>query len=170
MKSLKTLFCVTSFALCFGTASMANAASITPNGSFTTNAGTIVVTSPSSFGQPVTCGITFGGTVTAGVATITSAKLTGGGLCGLPTLKNIPSPGWVLTATSFNATTGLGAGTVTNVGWTVAFPASNCGAGSINVVWNQATHTLSTPSSQSLSGSCAVQSLSVVAPSLSLAP
>ncbi|MEB2648908.1 alkane oxidation protein activator PraB [Pseudomonas sp. MYb541] len=170
MKSLKTLVSLTALTVCMGAASMANAASITPNGPFTTNAGTIVVTSPSSLGAPVTCGITFGGTVAGGVATITSAALTGGGLCSLPTLKNIPSPGWVLTATSFNAATGAGLGTVTNVGWTVAFPASNCGAGSINVVWNQATHTLTTPSSQSLSGNCAVQSLSVVAPSLSLAP
>lgn len=169
MKSLKTLVCASSFALCFGAASMANAASIIPNGAFTTDPGTIVVTSPSSFGAPVTCGITFGGTVTGGVATITSASLTGGGLCGLPKLKNIPSPGWVLTATSFAPSTGIGAGNVTNVGWTVAFPASNCGPGTITVAWNQATKML-TAANQALSGSCAVQSLSVKAPSLSLAP
>nr|WP_314563524.1 alkane oxidation protein activator PraB [uncultured Pseudomonas sp.] len=170
MKSLKTLVSLSALAVCMGAASMASAATITPEGSFTTSAGTIVVTSPSSFGAPVTCGITFGGTVKDGKATITAASLTGGGLCNLPTLKNIPAPGWGLSITSFNAASGLGAGVVNNVGWTVAFPASNCGAGSINVNWNQATHTLTTPSSQSLSGSCAVQSLSVTAPSLTVVP
>lgn len=164
MKSLKTLVCVTSFALCFGAASMASAASVSPNGPFTTSAGTIVVTSPSSSGLPITCGVTFGGTVAGGVATITSASLSGGGLCSLPTLKNIPSPGWVLSATS------LTTGTVANVGWTVVFPASNCGAGTINVVWNDSTQTLTTPSSQPLSGNCAVQSLSVKAPTLHVVP
>jgi hypothetical protein len=170
MKSLKTLVCVGSFALCFGAASMASAATITPNGSFTTSAGTITVTSPSSAGLPVTCGITFSGTVASGIATITSASLTGGGLCSLPTLKNLPSPGWVLGMSTFDPVTNKGTGAVANVGWTVAFPASNCGAGSINVVWDEGTQTLSTPSSQSLSGNCAVQSLSVKAPTLHVTP
>lgn len=169
MKSLKTLVCVSSFALCFGAASMASAASITPNGAFTTDPGTIVVTSPSSGGAPITCGITFGGTVVAGVATITAASLTGGGLCGLPTLKNIPAPGWELTATSFTPTSGAGIGIVKRVGWTVVFPPSNCGDGTINVTWDQATHML-TAANQPLSGNCAVQSLKVKAPTLSLAP
>jgi len=166
MKSLKTLVCATSLALCFGAASMANAATITPAGPFTTSAGTIVVTSPSFCGRPITCGVTFGGTVTSGVVTITAATLSGGGLCGLPVLKNIPSPGWVLSATSYDPVTKKGTATVTNVGWTVAFPPSNCGPGTLNLVWDEVTQTLSTTSSQSLSGSCAVQSLSVKAPTL----
>lgn len=169
MKSLKALVCLSSFALLFGAASMASAVSITPEGPFTTEAGTIVVTSPSSAELPITCGITFGGNVSAGVATITSATLTGGGLCNLPKLKNVPAPGWVLTANSFNASTGIGNGTVSNVGWTVAFPPSNCGAGTINGEWNQATRTL-TGKNQPLSGNCAVQSLTVKVPSLSVTP
>ncbi|NWN49027.1 protein activator of alkane oxidation PraB [Pseudomonas sp. MAFF 301514] len=167
MKSLKTLVSLTALTVCMGAASMASAATITPAGPFTTSAGTIVVTSPSSAGAPITCGITFGGTVAgSGVVTITSAALTGGGLCGLPTLKNIPSPGWVLTATSYDPVTKKGTATVTNVGWTVAFPPSNCGAGTLNLVWDETTQTLSTPSSQPLSGNCAVQSLTVKAPTL----
>ncbi|AYG08328.1 protein activator of alkane oxidation PraB [Pseudomonas fluorescens] len=169
MKSLKALVRVSSFALLFGAASMASAVSIIPEGPFTTEAGTIVVTSPSSFGAPITCGVTFGGNVSAGVATITSATLTGGGLCNLPKMKNVPSPGWVLTATSYNASTGIGSGTVSNVGWTVAFPSSNCGPGTLNGEWNQATRTL-TGKNQPLSGNCAVQSLTVKVPSLSVAP
>ncbi|NVZ12348.1 MULTISPECIES: alkane oxidation protein activator PraB [unclassified Pseudomonas] len=166
MKSLKTLVSLTALTVCMGAASMASAATITPNGAFTTNAGTIVVTSPSSLGLPVTCGITFSGTVTGGVATITGATLTGGGLCAVPVLKNIPSPGWVLTATAFNAGTGIGAGTVTGVGWTIT-PGSDCGPSPLTVAWNQSTHTLSA-SSQTVSGNCSVRSLSVVAPTLSL--
>ncbi|NMX60590.1 protein activator of alkane oxidation PraB [Pseudomonas sp. WS 5059] len=169
MKSLKTLVCISSFALLFGAASMASAVSITPEGPFTTDPGTIVVTSPSSLGAPISCGIVFGGNVSGGVATVTSATLTGGGLCNLPKLKNIPSPGWVLTATSYNASTGTGTGTVSNVGWTVAFPASNCGAGTLNGEWDQATRTL-TGKNQPLSGNCAVQSLSVRVPTLSVGP
>ncbi|MBT2372276.1 alkane oxidation protein activator PraB [Pseudomonas fluorescens] len=159
MKSLKTLVCATSFAMCFGAASMATAASVSPEGPFSTNAGTIVVKSPSSFGAAVTCGITFTGNVSGGVASINGASLTGGGLCSLPTLTNIP---WVLTAAS--ATTG----TVTNVGYKIAsVPATNCGPTTINVAWTPGTKTLSA-ANQSLSGNCTVVSLSVVAPTLSV--
>jgi hypothetical protein len=167
MKSLKTLVSLTALTVCMGAASMANAFSISPEGTFTTSTGSITVLSPSS-SLPVTCPITFSGKVTGGVATITGATVGGSGLCALPVLKNIPTPGWVLTATSASA------GTVTNVGYTIAglppiIPASNCGATTINVAWNGGTHTLSA-SGQPLSGSCTVQSLSVVATSLSIIP
>ncbi|TSD77346.1 protein activator of alkane oxidation PraB [Pseudomonas sp. KBS0710] len=161
MKSLKTLVCATSFALCFGAASMASAASITPDGPFSTNPGTIVVKSPSSFGAAVTCGITFTGNVSGGVASINGATLTGGGLCSLPTLTNLP---WVLTAAT--GTTG----TVTNVGYKItSIPATNCGPTPIAVAWTPGTKTLSA-ANQSLSGNCTVVSLSVVAPTLSVNP
>lgn len=175
MKGIKTLVSAAAIAVCLGATSMANAFSITPDGPFSTTAGTIVVQSPSSFGAAVTCGITFNGTVSGGIATISGASLTGGGLCGLPSLKNIPSPGWVLKATS--ATTG----TVDNVGYTIAksllFPATDCGSNTINVTWNGATHVLNA-AGQGLTGhttgsgnqNCTVQSLNVTAPTLSIAP
>jgi hypothetical protein len=161
MKSLKTLVCATSFAMCFGAASMASAASVSPDGPFSTNAGTIVVKSPSSFGAAVTCGITFTGNVSGGVASINGASLTGGGLCALPTLTNLP---WVLTAAS--GTTG----TVTNVGYKItSIPATNCGPTTIAVAWDPSSKTLSA-ANQSLSGNCTVVSLSVAAPSLTVNP
>ncbi|AZF10725.1 protein activator of alkane oxidation PraB [Pseudomonas sp. R2-37-08W] len=161
MKSLKTLVCATSFAMCFGAASMASAASVSPDGPFSTNAGTIVVKSPSSFGAAVTCGITFTGNVSGGVASINGATLTGGGLCALPTLTNLP---WVLTAAT--GTTG----TVTNVGYKInSIPATNCGPTPIAVTWAAGTKTLSA-ANQSLSGNCTVVSLNVVAPTLTVNP
>ncbi|MPQ87097.1 protein activator of alkane oxidation PraB [Pseudomonas sp. MAFF 730085] len=161
MKSLKTLVCATSFALCAGAASMASAASVAPEGPFSTSPGTLVVKSPSSFGAAVTCGITFTGTVSGGVASISGAALTGGGLCALPTLTNLP---WVLTAAT--GTTG----TVTNVGYKItSVPATNCGPTTIAVAWAPGTKTLSA-ANQSLSGNCSVVSLSVVAPTLTVNP
>ncbi|AZF42429.1 protein activator of alkane oxidation PraB [Pseudomonas sp. R1-43-08] len=161
MKSLKTLVCATSFAMCFGAASMASAASVSPDGPFSTNAGTIVVKSPSSFGAAVTCGITFTGNVSGGVASINGATLTGGGLCALPKLTNLP---WVLTAST--GTTG----TVTNVGYKISsIPATNCGPTPIAVTWAAGTKTLSA-ANQSLSGNCTVESLNVVAPTLTVNP
>ena len=173
MKSLKTLVSLSALAVCMGAASMANAVSISPDGAFSTSSGTIVVKSPSSFGAAVTCDITFKGNVTSGVATINDAKLTGGGLCDLPVLKNIPTPGWVLTATS------LSGGTVTNVGYTITkplIPLTDCGPDTINVTWNNSTHAL-TANNQTLTGhtsgtspNCVVQSLTVTAPSLTIVP
>ncbi|MCS3417580.1 protein activator of alkane oxidation PraB [Pseudomonas yamanorum] len=161
MKSLKTLVCATSFAVCFGAASMASAASISPDGPFSTSAGTIVVKSPSSFGAAVTCGITFTGNVSGGVASINGASLTGGGLCGLPTLTNLP---WVLTAAT--GTTG----SVTNVGYKItSIPATNCGPTTIAVTWTPGSKTLSA-ANQALTGNCTVVSLSVVAPTLTVNP
>jgi len=159
MKSLKTLVSLTALAVCMGAASMASAATITPDGPFSTSAGTIVVKSPSSFGAAVTCGITFTGNVSGGVATINGATLTGGGLCGLPTLTNIP---WVLTATSPTV------GTVTNVGYKISsIPATNCGPTTIAVAWNAGSKKL-TAANQSLSGNCTVVSLDVTAPTLTV--
>lgn len=167
MKSLKTLVSLTALTVCMGAASMANAASISPEGPFTTTGGTIVVQSPSSFGGSVTCGITFSGNVSGGVATINNAALTGGGLCGLPTLKNIPSPGWVLTASS--GTTGK----VANVGYTIkktiVIPATDCGPSSIDVTWDPAAHTL-TAANQALSGGCNIVSLTTTAAGLTVNP
>ncbi|KAA8563474.1 hypothetical protein FX985_03543 [Pseudomonas extremaustralis] len=165
MKSLKTLVSLSALAVCMGAASAANAFSISPNGPFSAN-GTISVQSPSSFGATVNCGVTFGGTVASGIATITSASLTGGGLCALPTLKNIPTPGWVLTPTS------LTGGTVSGVGYTIAssflFPATDCGPTTINVNYNNTTHVLSA-AGQTLTGhttgsgnqNCTITSLNV---------
>lgn len=167
MKSFKTLVCVSSFALCFGAASMASAAVITPDGPFTTDPGTIVVNTPSAPGD-ISCSVVFSGNVANGVATITKATLSGQLLCRIPVLKNIPTPGWVLTPGTYDATTQAGTGTVTGVGWTIALPPSNCGPGPLALVWNGATQVLSTTVSQSLSGNCAVKSLSVKAPTLQM--
>ncbi|ETK17190.1 protein activator [Pseudomonas sp. FH4] len=51
----------------------------------------------------------------------------------------------------------------------MAFPPSNCGAGTVSGEWNQATRTL-TGKNQPLSGNCAVQSLTVKVPNLSVVP
>ncbi|EPL07146.1 protein activator of alkane oxidation PraB [Pseudomonas sp. TH05] len=172
MKGIKTLVSAAAIAVCLGAASMASAASIIikdpdaptgpVDGPFSTSAGQIVVKSPSSLQAPVTCGITFTGNVSGGIATINGASLTGGGLCALPVLKNIPSPGWVLTASS------LTNGTVTNVGYTIAsFPSTNCGPNTIAVTWNESTKTLS-GSNIGLTGNCTIVSLSATAPKLSV--
>lgn len=169
MKSLKTLVCVTSFALSFGAASMASAASIVPNGPFTNLTGTITVLSPSS-SAPVTCTLTASGTVAGGVATISSASFTGGILCPLAQLKSLPTPGWVLTATS------LSAGTLSNVGYVIngappLIPRSDCGPTSIAVTWNQSTHVFGATNQTLLgqgTGNCTIQSLTVNAPGLTV--
>ncbi|TFY90513.1 protein activator of alkane oxidation PraB [Pseudomonas kairouanensis] len=175
MKSLKTLVSLSALVVCMGAASMASAVSISPNGSFTTTGGSITVLSPSSFGAAVTCGINFSGTIAGGVATITSASLTGGGLCALPTLKNIPSPGWVLSATS------LTTGSVTNVGYTIArsllFPATDCGPDTLTGTYDNATNKL-TITNQPLTGhttgsgnqNCTIQSLTVTVPGVTIIP
>ncbi|WP_248798611.1 alkane oxidation protein activator PraB [Pseudomonas sp. MWU13-2105] len=156
MKGIKTLVSFTAIAVCLGAASMANAAKFSPDGTYASLAsGTIVVKSPSSFGAPVTCGITFSGNVTSGVATVTGASLTGGGLCGVPVLKNIPSPGWVLTATSLTTADASG------VGYTIAsIPSTNCGPSTLTgLVWDPTAHTLT--GSGALSGGCTVSSLTL---------
>ena len=168
MKSLKTLVCVTSFALCFGAASMASAATFSPGGAtFTTNAGgSITVKSPSSFGGAVTCNISFTGTVRAdgSAADITAATVSGTSqLCSLPHMTNLP---WVLSP----------AGTVTNVGYTIAaipplIPATNCGPSTIAVTLANVTGGASLgASNQPLTGGCTVHSLTVTAPGVSVVP
>jgi hypothetical protein len=166
MKSLKTLVCVTSFALCFGAASMASAATIGPVGqTFSTPGGTITVKSPSSFQAPVTCSINFTGVVNAnGTATINGATVGGSNmLCSLPKMKNFPTPGWVLTAASTTA------GTVTNVGYTISsLVNTDCGPSNIQVAWNGTTLSAT---NQALSGNCTVSSLSVTpTPALVITP
>ncbi|NVZ22621.1 alkane oxidation protein activator PraB [Pseudomonas costantinii] len=164
MNRLKTLGCATSFAACSVAASMASAASISPEGPFTTDPGYIIVKSPSSFGAAVTCGFTFTGKVVGGVATIYYANATGSGLCSLQPIVIFPP--WVLSATS--GVTGL---TMTNVTYKITsmIPTTSCGPTSILVNWDPATKALSS-ANQSLSGNCTVVSLRVGAPSLSVNP
>lgn len=169
MKSLKTLVCVSSFVLCFGAASMASAASIQfvgggTSGAFTTPGGAITISTPSSFGAPITCKINFGGTVNSnGTATITTMTPEAGGspLCGLPKLKGT----WTLTPTSTSAVE------VTNVGFTVAsFPATNCGPSLVNTTWASGGLSLTT-TPQTLSGGCSVSVLNVTpTPALTIVP
>ncbi|WP_026137098.1 alkane oxidation protein activator PraB [Pseudomonas sp. CBZ-4] len=169
MKSLKTLVCATSFAMCFGAASMASAAVITPEGPFTNLTGSITVLSPSS-SLPVTCTLTASGTVSGGIATISSATFTGGILCPLAQLKSLPNPGWVLKA--LTTTTG----TLSNVGYVIngappLIPKSDCGPTNINVTWNQGTHVLGATNQTLLgqgTGNCTIQTLTVNAPGLSV--
>jgi len=156
MKSLKTLVCATSFALCFGAASMASAATIGPVGAtFSTPGGTITVKSPSSAQFPVTCSINFTGVVnTNGTVTINGATVGGTNpLCGLPKMKGFPSPGWVLTANSTST------GTVSGVGYTIDSAIdTDCGPSTIQVGWNGTTITAS---NQALTPNCTVTNLSV---------
>ncbi|NVZ50506.1 protein activator of alkane oxidation PraB [Pseudomonas sp. B6002] len=174
MKSFKTLVCVTSFALCFGAASMASAASFSPIGAAISANGSITVKSPSSFQQPVTCNILFQGVVNSdGTANINSATVSGSNsLCALPKMTNLP---WKLSATSTTT------GTVTNVGYTIAgappiIPATNCGPTTITVGLASVagtpapgTTTISA-TNQTLAGSCTVVSLSVAAPGAVVIP
>ncbi|HCT07856.1 MULTISPECIES: alkane oxidation protein activator PraB [unclassified Pseudomonas] len=168
MKSLKTLVSLTALAVCMGAASMASAQSFSPaNQSFTTNSGgTITVKSPSSFGAAVTCNISFTGKVRAdgSAADITAATVSGSNqLCSLPHLTNLP---WVLSP----------AGTVTNVGYTIAaipplIPATNCGPSTIAVALSNVTGGAAlSATNQPLSGSCTVVTLSVTAPGVSIVP
>ncbi|NMY86926.1 protein activator of alkane oxidation PraB [Pseudomonas sp. WS 5411] len=162
MKSFKPLVCATSFALCSVVASMASAVTISPEGPFTTDPGSIVVKSPSSFGAAVTCGITFTGRVIGGVAMIYTVNTTGSGLCFMQPVV-IVSP-WVLTAES------LTTGTMTNVIYKIPFvPTTNCGPTTIQLSWDPATKALSS-ANQSLSGNCTVVSLRVGAPTLTVNP
>ncbi|MGY2196428.1 alkane oxidation protein activator PraB [Pseudomonas gingeri] len=171
MKGIKTLVSATAIAVCLGAASMANAVSITPAGTYSPLAsGTITVKSPSSLQAAVTCNISFDGTVNAdGTVDITGASVSGSNqLCGLPKMK-IP-PAWKLTATSLTGSTAVG--NVTNVGYTITFPpfpATNCGPSTIAVAFDNTTHKL-TASNQALSGSCTVVTLDVTASALTVIP
>ena len=165
MKSFKTLVCVTSFALCFGAASMATAATIGPvNTNFTTPGGTITVKSPSSLQAPVTCTINFAGKVNAnGTASITNATVSGSSpLCSLPKMK-FPAGGWLLTATSTSA------GNVQSVGYTIDSAIdTDCGPSTIQVGW---TGTALTATNQALAPNCTVTNLLVTpTPALTITP
>ena len=171
MKSLKTLVCVSSFALCFGAASMASAASFSPVGAtFVTGAtGSIVVKSPSSFQQPVTCKAVFEGKVRSdGKADITKVTISPGSsaLCNLPNITGLP---WLLEATSTTA------GKAYNVGYTItSLPPTNCGPSAIDVAL--ASTPAPSPSitlaatNQPLSGSCTVVTLNVGATGVTIVP
>jgi len=146
---------------------MASAASFSPvNQAFTTTGGSITVKSPSSFGAAVTCNIQFTGKVRAdgSAADITAATVSGSSqLCSLPKMTNLP---WVLSP----------AGTVTNVGYTIAaipplIPATNCGPSTIAVTLaNVAGGASLAASNQALTGGCTVVTLGVTATGVSLVP
>lgn len=156
MKSLKTLVSLTALTVCMGAASIASAASLSPINSNFTAPGTIVVKSPSSLQIPVTCNVTFTGSINgSGVASITGAVVGGSNsLCSLPQITGLP---WILTANS------LTTGTVTNVGYKITASGvipSNCGPSTINVGYTNSTQVL-TATNQPLANSCTVQSLNV---------
>ncbi|AMW83151.1 MULTISPECIES: alkane oxidation protein activator PraB [Pseudomonas] len=155
MKSLKTLVCVGSFALCFGAASMANAAyTIAPAGSPFATTGSITVKSPASLQQPVTCNIAFSGQVAADgtYAQINSATVNGSNpLCGVPKLLNLP---WKLQVTA--GANPSYTGTV-SVNFSVV---SNCASAAvpIAVTWNNGSNLLSIATQQAV-GSCTITAL-----------
>ncbi len=158
MKSLKTLVCATSFALCFGAASMANAATIAPAGAGFSTAGSITVTSPASLNLPVTCNITFTGTVAGNGASaaITGASVSGSNsLCSVPVLQGLP---WTLSVASGGPDAFTG--TVSGVNFKIL---NNCSSSpvTINVNWSNSTNTLSIPSAQTV-GSCKITALTAV--------
>lgn len=168
MKSIKSIVSLSALVVCMGAASVASAGTVTtPVGASSAFSalGTITVTSPSSFGAPVDCNIEFNGTVGSGVASITSATVTGTNrLCGLPKMTGFP---WVLSFPVTNDTTN---GKVTNVGYTIAgipplIPATACGSSTINVVWGGNTARTITATGQALAGGCNVVSLVVTASS-----
>ncbi|KAA8695528.1 MULTISPECIES: alkane oxidation protein activator PraB [Pseudomonas] len=174
MKSFKTLVCVSSFALCFGAASMASAASFSPVGAtFVTGAtGSIEVKSPSSFQNSVTCKAVFEGKVRAdGKADITKVTISQGtsSLCDLPQITGLP---WLLEP--LTATTGK----AHNVGYKIVTPGfpppTNCGPSSIDVLLSSTpapspSITL-TANNQPLSGSCTVVKLNVGATGVTIVP
>ncbi|AYJ51645.1 alkane oxidation protein activator PraA [Rhodococcus sp. P1Y] len=133
-------------------AGSASAATISPANTAFTAPGTIVVTTPASFGLPVTCSISLSGSTSAdgSSAAITAAQISGSNrLCGLPQLKNLP---WTLTPTS--ATTGE----VSNVGFSLL--GYNCGPATLAGTFDNMTNTL-TSTNQPMSGNCTINSLSV---------
>lgn len=167
MKSLKTLVCATSFALCFGAVSMANAATIAPAGAAFSTAGSITVTSPASLNLPVTCNIVFTGTVAAdgSGASITGATVSGSNsLCAVPVLQGLP---WSLAVTGGGPTAFTG--TVSGVKFKVL---SDCTASPVTIAvgFNNSTNTLSVPSAQTV-GSCKITALTAVpTPAFTVSP
>ncbi|MCU7646369.1 alkane oxidation protein activator PraB [Pseudomonas piscis] len=161
---MKKIVLVAAMAACLGTSFAAGAATIVPDGPFSSSSGQIVVKTPSTFGAPFTCNMTLSGTVSGGIATISNIALSGKGFCVIPKLKNIPTPGWIWKAND------LTNGTLSNVGVTLAmFPVTDCGPNTIAVKWDPASKTLSS-TNQSLSGNCTVTSLSATFPTLDVQP
>ncbi|MFC6300900.1 hypothetical protein GNF76_16010 [Pseudomonas sp. CCM 7893] len=141
---------------------MASAASFVPPGMFSGAGGTITIKTPTTFGSPVTCGISVNGSI--GEFTeprITGVSITGAGVCGLLKANYLS---WPLRADS------LTSGYLSEVGFTIKgiLPATNCGFGTMNINWNNVSKRL-TVSNQALSGNCTVVSLEIVLPSLSIA-
>lgn len=156
MKSLKAFVSLSAFAVCLGAASMASAATIGPAGSFTTPNGTIAVASPASLNMPVACGINFTGSVAAGgaSASITGATVTGGGLCAVPVLLNLP---WTLIATGAGPNTF--SGTVSGVNFRILSDCATTPA-TINVNFDNSTKALSILTPQTV-GKCKITALNV---------
>ncbi|WP_099169688.1 MULTISPECIES: alkane oxidation protein activator PraB [Pseudomonas] len=158
MKSLKNLISLSAFAICLGAASMASAVTVAPAGAaFSTPAGAISVSSPASFGVPVSCTINFSGSVASNgaSATITNATVSGSNpLCGLPTMLGLP---WTLTPTGTGSN--VFAGTVSGVNFNIL---GNCASSptTIAVTFNNSTNTLSIPSTQTV-GKCKISALNV---------
>ncbi|WP_460135745.1 alkane oxidation protein activator PraB [Pseudomonas sp. S1_E04] len=167
MKSFKTLVCATSFAMCFGAASMANAATIAPAGSAFSTSGSITVTSPASLNLPVTCNITFTGTVAGNGsgASITGASVSGSNsLCSVPVLQGLP---WALNVASGGPDSFTG--TVAGVRFKILSDCSSTPV-TINVNWKNSTNTLSVPSAQTV-GSCKITALTAVpSPAFTVTP
>ena len=133
-------------------AANAGAATISPADTAFTAPGTIVVSTPASFGSPVSCSINLVGSTSpdGSSATITDAQISGSNrLCNLPVLQNLP---WTLTPTS--ATTGE----VSNVGFSLV--GYNCGPATLAGSFDNMTNTL-TATNQPMSGNCTINSLSV---------
>jgi hypothetical protein len=127
------------------------------------------VSSPASFGAPVSCNIVFTGSVAAdgSAAAITGATVSGANpLCGVPVLLGLP---WTLTPTSTSTGAGVYAGTVSGVNFKIV---SNCASGpvTINVLYNNNTHAITVPSAQTV-GSCKITALNAApSPALTVNP
>ncbi|WP_081005874.1 MULTISPECIES: alkane oxidation protein activator PraB [Pseudomonas] len=152
MKGIKTLVSATAMAVCMGAMSMASAATIVspPAGSTFTAPGTITVKSPASLNVPVTCNITFTGTVAADskTASITAVTVSGSNaLCNVPKMGGLP---WTLTPTSATSAT------VGGVSFSII---SNCGTANVTTAYGGGVLSLS-PAPQSV-GSCTITALSV---------
>lgn len=170
MKSLKTLVSLSALAVCMGAASMANAVSLSPLNTGFTATGTIVTKSPSSFQIPITCNVTFTGSVnSAGLGIITSAVVSGSSdVCSYP--QTSPYLPWTLTATSLSGAAALG--TVAGVGFNInhaPLPVTTCGPSVISVGYSNTTHVL-TASGQAVAPNCTVQTLNVTVTSATSTP
>ncbi|WP_124378193.1 alkane oxidation protein activator PraB [Pseudomonas synxantha] len=144
-----------------GVGSVALAAEFSPAGPFTSAAGTLTIRTPSTFGSPLTCGLTVAGNVSAFTGVhINTFSITGPGFCSL--LKTTVL-GWRVNA--FSPTSAL----VDDVGFSITIPpATHCGPNQIYASWNYASHQL-TVFNQALSGNCTLERMELTLPTLSIA-